>query len=89
MFLKSSPKIIKKLQNTNNYEDKKNTILKRTDFEGDNENEEIENEEIENGEEDDEENSINQINESFELYKPTKEGILSFNFEETLSPVEQ
>ena len=79
MFLKSSPKIIKKLQNTNNNEEKKNTILKRTDFEGDNENEEIENEEIENGEEDDEENSINQINESFELYKPTKEGILSFN----------
>ena len=68
-LLKTSPKIIKSSIN------KKNTEKSKNDKEeiGNNEKEE------ENEEEDEEENAPNQINENFNLYKPTKEGMLAFN----------
>ena len=68
-LLKTSPKIIKSSIN------KKNTEKSKNDNEeiGNNEKEE------ENEEEDEEENAPNQINENFNLYKPTKEGMLAFN----------
>ena len=68
-LLKTSPKIIKSSIN------KKNTEKSENDNEeiGNNEKEE------ENEEEDEEENAPNQINENFNLYKPTKEGMLAFN----------
>ena len=72
-LLKASPRTIKKVSETNDNENNKNVNL--NDLNNNNENEEIENEE----EEDEEENAPNQINENFNLYKPTKEGMLSFN----------
>ena len=72
-LLKASPRTIKKVSETNDNENNKNVNL--NNLNNNNENEEIENEE----EEDEEENAPNQINENFNLYKPTKEGMLSFN----------
>ena len=68
-LLKTSPKIIKSSQN------------KKEAEKSSNDNQEIGNEEKEeeNEEEDEEENAPNQINENFNLYKPTKEGMLAFN----------
>ena len=71
-FFKSSPKTIKTA-----YDNKK--YLKKINNDS---GEEIENDEKEDGnneEEDEDENAQNQININFNLFKPTKEGILAFN----------
>ena len=79
-FFKSSPKIIKTTYN-NKSTNKKIKKLKNDNIE------ELENDEKENNnneEEDEDENTPNQINENFNLYKPTKEGILAFNLSQKI-----
>ena len=68
-ILKSSPSSSNKKKEENNEKDinKLNSVKKNLNEEG---NEEIE---------DEEENTPNKINKKFNLYKPIKEGILSFN----------
>ena len=81
-LLKLSPKSNKKVSDNNNInKDKKliNNISEKDDNEKKEKTKtEVENEEEENEEEEDE-NSPNQINENFNLYKPTKDGMLSFS----------
>ena len=68
--LKLSPKTNKNKNLINNISEKDDNEKK--------EKTEVENEEEENEEEEDE-NTPNQINENFNLYKPTKDGMLSFS----------
>ena len=73
-LLKISPKINKPIETKSKIKDKKddNENKEKIKTEG---NEEEENEE----EEEEDDNIPNQINENFNLYKPTKDGMLSFN----------
>ena len=80
-FFKSSPKIIKTTYN--NKSNNKKYLKKINNDNG----EEIENDEKEddnNEEEDEDENAQNQINVNFNLFKPTKEGILAFNLSQKI-----